>query len=124
MGRPPRQPRVNKPSPLQQVHLTRPQSQAQPEMGLVRDPQFWKRFSTAVHMAEEGGEQPGRMPAGSRTNSSTSTFTVKDGNNDWLQKQRKKKRRCRIMCATITLLILMLGAGAGVVVWYFTVMRK
>jgi hypothetical protein len=77
MGRPLRQPKVNGPSPLQQVQFTRPLSQATPEMGLVRDPQFWKRFSTAVHMAEEGGEEPGR-PQGSRTNSSTSTFTVKD----------------------------------------------
>ncbi|RDL36875.1 uncharacterized protein BP5553_06227 [Venustampulla echinocandica] len=67
MARPPRsqRPRVNKPSPLQQVHHTRPVSQAQPEMGLVRDPMFWKRFSAAVHIAEEGGESGNSSPTSS-----------------------------------------------------------
>ncbi len=51
MGRPQR-PRVQLPSsPLAQVHFTRPLSQPPQEMGLVRDPAFWKRFSTAVHQA-------------------------------------------------------------------------
>jgi len=93
-----------------------------PELGLVRDPAFWKRFSAAVHMAEEGGVQLASTH-GSRTNSSASTFTVKDG-NDWLQKQHKERRRCRIMCAAITLLIIVLAVGGGIVAWYFTKVRK
>jgi len=44
-----------RPSPLAQVHLTRPISTAPQTQGLVRDPLFWKRFSTAVHMNEVGG---------------------------------------------------------------------
>jgi len=124
MPRTPRQQNfVNRPSPLQQVSLTRPVSQ-NPELGLVRDPAFWKRFSAAVHMAEEGGVVGPESARGSRTNSSTSTFAVKDTNNDWLQKQHKEKRRCRILCVTITLLIIILGVGGGVVAWYFLKGRK
>lgn len=44
-----------RPSPLAQVHLTRPISTAPQTQGLVRDPLFWKRFSTAVHMNEVDG---------------------------------------------------------------------
>lgn len=82
MPRTPRQQTfVNRPSPLAQVSLTRPVSQ-NPEMGLVRDPAFWKRFSAAVHMAEEGGVGvvETEHTRGSRTNSnsSASTFAVKD----------------------------------------------
>lgn len=67
MGHPRSQrPKVQRPSPLQQVHLTRPLSQAPPEMGLVRDPAFWKRFSTAVHIAEQDSAEMGlRTPASS-----------------------------------------------------------
>jgi len=90
-------------------------------MGLVRDPAFWKRFSAAVHIAEEGGVVEPERPRGSRTNSDSSanTFTVKDADNDWLQKQHKEKRRCRMMCISITLMIIILGVGGGVVAWWF-----
>jgi len=60
--------KVKRPSPLAQVHLTRPISmlppEEQPEMGLVRDPAFWKRFSTAVHRAETFDSEKG-SPASS-----------------------------------------------------------
>lgn len=49
---PPRRTKVQRPSPLQQVHSTRDLAQAPPGYGLVRDPAFWKRFSTAVHISE------------------------------------------------------------------------
>lgn len=123
MGRSPRPQYSPQPSPLQQVQFTRPLSQPPQEMGLVRDPQFWKRFSTAVHMAEEGSVDPASTP-GTRTNSSTSTFTLKDSRNDWLAKQRKKKRRCRMLCALLTLLVVLFGAGAGFAIWYFLKVRK
>jgi len=64
MGKPP-PPKVQRPSPLQQVHSTRPLSEATPEMGLVRDPAFWKRFSTAVHRADTDTEMGVRTPASS-----------------------------------------------------------
>ncbi|TVY32228.1 hypothetical protein LSUB1_G008319 [Lachnellula subtilissima] len=142
MPRTPRQQTfVGRPSPLAQVSLTRPISQT-PEMGLVRDPAFWKRFSAAVHIAEEGGVVEPERPRGSRTNSDSSanTFTVKDAyvflsctsvegrwwalDNDWLQKQHQEKRRCRMMCISITLMIVILGVGGGVVAWYFLKGRK
>jgi len=61
MGRPrPQQPREHRPSPLKQEISTTtiremrlPSPRQDPSMGLVRDPQFWKRFSTAIHMADE-----------------------------------------------------------------------
>jgi hypothetical protein len=57
MGKPPQRPKVQLPSPLQQVHFTRPLSHPPQEMGLVRDPAFWKRFSTAVHQADGDSEK-------------------------------------------------------------------
>ncbi|TVY36077.1 hypothetical protein LOCC1_G007175 [Lachnellula occidentalis] len=149
----PRKPRqqtfVNRPSPLAQVSLTRPLSQ-NPELGLVRDPAFWKRFSAAVHMEEgDAGVVEPEHGRGSRTNSNSSsnTFTVKDTyglhartsrkdryvgivangvnrNDDWLQKQHQEKRRWKMMCISITLMIVILGVGAGVVAWYFLKGRK
>jgi hypothetical protein len=52
------------PSPLQQVHLTRPLSH-NPGHGLVRDPAFWKRFSTAVHSREDVNLESGLKSAAS-----------------------------------------------------------
>lgn len=51
---------VPRPSPLAKVHLTRPISH-DPTMGLVRDPQFWKRFSQAVHQKEDVERSASRM---------------------------------------------------------------
>ena len=58
MGRQrPQGPNVHLPSPLHQTHFfPRPLSEvppeAQPDMGFVKDPAFWKRFSTAIHKSE------------------------------------------------------------------------
>jgi len=71
MGRRPQPPKEHRPSPLQQVELTRPisvlpPSQVVPELGLVRDPAFWKRFTVAVHKAEETDSEMGlKTPASS-----------------------------------------------------------
>jgi len=76
MARPPRsqKPHVAKPSPLAQVHLIRPLSQLPPTSGLVRDPQFWKRFSTAMHMAdvEVPVDQEKGVSSGRKTSKSSS----------------------------------------------------
>lgn len=73
MGRPRPRPKVLKPSPLSQTHFTRPLSVAPPEttpeIGVVTDPMFWKRFSAVVHASEDeenlekGGR--GRVPTSS-----------------------------------------------------------
>ncbi|ESZ92380.1 hypothetical protein SBOR_7235 [Sclerotinia borealis F-4128] len=42
----------HRPSPLQREVSQRPISMQSQSIGLVRDPMFWKRFSTAVHMSE------------------------------------------------------------------------
>ncbi|KAF4627962.1 hypothetical protein G7Y89_g10189 [Cudoniella acicularis] len=132
MARPPRsqRPRINKPSPLQQVHLTRPLStlQLNSEMGLVRDPMFWKRFSTAVHQAEDV-EMGDRSKDGrsKRSNSGTtmSTLESKYGCTDeWLQQQRREKRNCRLLCLGITAVVAIIIIAAAVVGWYFTHVHK
>ncbi|KAG4431847.1 hypothetical protein IFR05_012664 [Cadophora sp. M221] len=118
MGRPRKQPHVPRPSPLQQVHLTRPISQVPPTSGLVRDPMFWKRFSVAVHEAEGGDLESGRS-------ASASTIELKkngerERENDWLAQQNKEKRRCRFMCMIITLIVVLLITGGSIAGWWFT----
>ncbi|KAH7417179.1 hypothetical protein BKA64DRAFT_768983 [Cadophora sp. MPI-SDFR-AT-0126] len=118
MGKPRKQPHVPRPSPLQQVHLTRPLSEVPPTSGLVRDPMFWKRFSVAVHEAEGGDLESGRS-------ASTSTIELKktgerERENDWLAQQHKEKRRCRITCMIITLLVAILITGGAIAGWWFT----
>jgi hypothetical protein len=65
------QPRIQRPSPLQQVANTRPLSQAPPMPGVVRDSLFWKKLSTAVHQEESSKDEE----AG--TQSSSSSFDTK-----------------------------------------------
>ncbi|KAH6671313.1 hypothetical protein B0J14DRAFT_93090 [Halenospora varia] len=126
MARPPRsqKPHIKKPSPLQQVHLTRPISTVSqnPEMGLVRDPNFWKRFSVAVHQAEDvelGESGDGRGKRSNSGASGTSSLGPKY-DDEWLLQQRKEKRNCRLLCASITLLVALIIIAAAVVGWYFT----
>jgi len=124
MGGNPRagRPHVQRPSPLQQVHLTRPISQAPTASGLVRDPQFWKRFSVAVHAAE-GDVELGSTKSRSNSSGSGSSAGIEknSGQGDqWLDQQRREKRRCRILCMSITLAVLLVIIAGGVVGWYFT----
>jgi hypothetical protein len=81
MGRPPRsqKPHVQRPSPLQQVHLTRPISHVPPTSGLVRDPLFWKRFSTAVHMTEVPVDDEEKGAQSRKNSKSTSSSLDKEG---------------------------------------------
>ncbi|KAL3424864.1 hypothetical protein PVAG01_04145 [Phlyctema vagabunda] len=114
MGKPRKQRSQPKPSPLQQVHFTRPLSLAPasspPEMGLVRDPQFWKRFSVAAHQAEVKEVSP-----------TSSTSDGESGYGDqWLTQQHKEKRRCRVLCASITVVIAVTITAGAVVAWWFT----
>ncbi|KAK3075139.1 hypothetical protein LTR53_001823 [Teratosphaeriaceae sp. CCFEE 6253] len=72
-------------------------------MAGVRDPAFWKRFSTAVHLDEEGGY--------------TSRPELKS-NDSWLAKQHRKQQRRRHTCLWFWLCFLLFVAGViAVVIW-------
>ncbi|RFU25662.1 hypothetical protein B7463_g10682, partial [Scytalidium lignicola] len=115
MPRPRRdQPRIQRPSPLKQVHD--PQSFAdieRPPPGLVRDPHFWRRFSTAVHLSEQNGS----------IESPASSIDMKYG-DDWLTQQRKEKRRYRYLCLGVLLAICLAAIAGGVVAWYLGKAKK
>ncbi|PMD39729.1 hypothetical protein L207DRAFT_583582 [Hyaloscypha variabilis F] len=119
------QPYVKRPSPLQQVHSTRPLSQlpeanenqaAPPANDLVRDPQFWKRLSTAVHRAEVTKD----VERGSQMSGTTNSTL----NDEWLAQQHREKRHCRVLCASISGVVLVFVIATAVVGWYFTKVRK
>ncbi|CZS91513.1 uncharacterized protein RAG0_02114 [Rhynchosporium agropyri] len=118
MGKPRKQPHVPRPSPLQQVQLTRPISQAPVSPGLVRDPIFWKRFSAAVHASEEFDLERGRSDSTSTVDSKKKGERKRE--NDWLEQQWKEKRRCRTLCIVITLIVACLISGGAVAGWWFT----
>jgi len=84
-------------------------------MGLVRDPAFWKRFSTAVHRAEQGDAELGlKTPA--------SSVDMKYG-DQWLVQQHKEKRRCRILCVSITFAVILVIAAVTTVAFYLAHIR-
>ncbi|KAF7913793.1 uncharacterized protein EAF01_000199 [Botrytis porri] len=106
----------HRPSPLKQEVSQRPISMQSPSMGLVRDPMFWKRFSTAVHMSEVDLK-------GLESGFASERVERKDsygGGEDWLDQQYKEKRRCRSICIGVTILVSILVTAAVVVVLYFT----
>ncbi|QSZ31005.1 hypothetical protein DSL72_000566 [Monilinia vaccinii-corymbosi] len=109
----------HRPSPLKQEVSQRPISMQSPSMGLVRDPMFWKRFSTAVHMSEvdlkeiESGFASERL-AKRKVSSGSS------GDGDWLDQQYKEKRQCRLICLGVTFAVAIIVAAAVVVVLHFT----
>ncbi|PQE20962.1 hypothetical protein CJF30_00002290 [Rutstroemia sp. NJR-2017a BBW] len=110
--------REHRPSPLKQEVSQRPISTLPPQspgLGLVRDPQFWKRFSTAVHMSEENLKEleAGLAGTGGRNERS-------DTIGNWLEQQYREKRRCRAICMGVTLLVAILVAAAVVIVLHFT----
>ncbi|PQE19904.1 hypothetical protein CJF31_00006410 [Rutstroemia sp. NJR-2017a BVV2] len=87
--------REHRPSPLKQEVSQRPISTLPPQspgLGLVRDPQFWKRFSTAVHMSEENLKEleAGLAGAGGRTERSD---TVGSGNGSMVSGIGKRERK-------------------------------
>jgi hypothetical protein len=65
------QPRIQRPSPLQQVAHTRPLSQAPPTPEVETDSQLWKRFSKAVHQTESIKDEE------AEAQSSSSSFDAK-----------------------------------------------
>ncbi|KAJ5730902.1 uncharacterized protein N7483_005410 [Penicillium malachiteum] len=55
-------------------------------MALVRDPYFWKRFSTAVHLDEEAKGIP----------SEVSTPASEKPQDSWLERERRKSKKSLI----------------------------
>ncbi|KAK2628128.1 hypothetical protein QTJ16_002774 [Diplocarpon rosae] len=112
MGKPRTQPYIKRPSPLKEVHLTRPISQAPTTPGLVKDPVLFQIFAHAPKAdLEVGGENDSTSTGGSRKERADS---------DWLAQQHREKRRCRIICMVITLMVVMLIIGAAIAGWWFT----
>lgn len=67
---------------------------------LVEDPQFWKRFSHAIRVAEESAEAAGmKRPADGK--SAENRMSGYSGRASWLQQQKRGKRRCRLTCGLI-----------------------
>ncbi|MCJ1244662.1 hypothetical protein MMC30_001861 [Trapelia coarctata] len=64
-------------------------------MAVVRDPAFWKRFSTAVHLDEESTTRP-------VTPATTSIRPPLKHADSWLERQQQKKRKNRwTLCLSI-----------------------
>ncbi|KAJ5121059.1 uncharacterized protein N7515_009020 [Penicillium bovifimosum] len=72
-------------------------------MALVRDPYFWKRFSTAVHLDEES--------------KAAEPNTLKPDRTSWLSRQRQKSERS-ILYGFIIFFIVVFMVVAGVVIWW------
>jgi len=80
-------------------------------MALVRDPAFWKRFSVAVHAAEDVEKTPA-------SSSSAESGRRSNGRDDWLAQQHQKKRRWRCIAWSITLGVALLIAAIVLVIYY------
>ncbi|KAL6706958.1 hypothetical protein ACN47E_004908 [Coniothyrium glycines] len=72
---------------------------------VVRDPNFWRRFSIAVHQDDLAKEELTKRPEMKHSAS-------------WLESQRRKKRQRSCMCWLFwgTVMLLVAGAVAAVVV--------
>ncbi|KAB8302877.1 hypothetical protein EYC80_006204 [Monilinia laxa] len=99
----------HRPSPLKQEVSQRPVSMQSPSIGLVRDPMFWKRFSTAVHMSEVDLKEIESGFASERLENRKDSY---GGGEDWLDQQYKEKRRCRLICMVVTFGVAILVAAA------------
>ncbi|KGO69810.1 hypothetical protein PITC_042730 [Penicillium italicum] len=73
-------------------------------MALVRDPYFWKRFSTAVHMDEESKA----IDQGTQTKQEPSS---------WLDRERRKSKRS-IIWGFVIFFGVVLVIIIGVVMWW------
>ncbi|KAJ6104061.1 hypothetical protein N7523_010381 [Penicillium sp. IBT 18751x] len=76
-------------------------------MALVRDPYFWKRFSTAVHLDEE---------AKSASTLDLESMQKRQADN-WLERERQKSKRSLIWGFVIFIFIILIVVG-GVIVWW------
>ncbi|EPS31005.1 hypothetical protein POX_b02005 [Penicillium oxalicum] len=74
-------------------------------MALVRDPYFWKRFSTAVHLQEIEAKSDAECISPVRKSDS------------WLDRERRKRKRTLIWGFVIFFGVLLVVIGAIIVWW-------
>ncbi|KAJ5876321.1 uncharacterized protein N7529_001905 [Penicillium soppii] len=75
-------------------------------MALVRDPFFWKRFSTAVHLDEE-----------SKAVDLESKAQKAQDTQSWLARQRRKRKRS-IIWGFVIFFSIVFAIIAGIVIWW------
>ncbi|PSK60363.1 hypothetical protein C1H76_4257 [Elsinoe australis] len=82
-------------------------------MATVRDPAFWKRFSTAVHLNDV------ESVAGSNASSpNLSKRPTLDHQDSWLAREEKKKKKRTLICWLFWIGILAFsGIVVVVVIW-------
>ncbi|KAJ5895628.1 hypothetical protein N7495_007319 [Penicillium taxi] len=81
-------------------------------MALVRDPYFWKRFSTAVHLSENA-----KHGAGGLESPTSEKLMTRRKPQSWLERERRKSRRSLIWGFIIFFTIVLLVTGGGIVWW-------
>ncbi|KAF2224794.1 hypothetical protein BDZ85DRAFT_280015 [Elsinoe ampelina] len=82
-------------------------------MATVRDPAFWKRFSTAVHLNDV------ESTAGSATSSPTlNKRPTLDHQDSWLDRQQKKSKKRTMICWLFWIGLLLFSAIVTAVVIY------
>ncbi|KAI9707964.1 MAG: hypothetical protein M1820_004383 [Bogoriella megaspora] len=65
-------------------------------MALIRDPAFWRRFSTAVHLDAASKELPSMTTT--ITSDASSTSPSLKHQDSWLARQQAKKRKRTYIC--------------------------
>lgn len=75
-------------------------------MALVRDPDFWRRFSRAIRLDEEA--------KGPSESAETVVYS-----HEWIQRQQHKKRKSCACGFLIAFLVCFFIAAAVVVIWWF-----
>lgn len=107
-------------------------------MALVRDPFFWKRFSTAVHQDEEAKSastlnlespthqkyapssaqsHPPAQNHDKHTSYLTRRLTYDRVPDSWLEREQRKRKRSLIWGFVIFFTIILLVTG-GIIVWW------
>ncbi|KAJ5632080.1 hypothetical protein N7490_008419 [Penicillium lividum] len=77
-------------------------------MALVRDPYFWKRFSTAVHLDAVAKGIP-----------EIETPVTEKPQDSWLERERRKSKKSLIWGFILFFCIILVVTG-GVIVWWLS----
>ncbi|KAK0665053.1 hypothetical protein DIS24_g175 [Lasiodiplodia hormozganensis] len=86
-------------------------------MATVRDPNFWKRFSAAIHMDEEA-KAGMEKEVGQSSDSKKSSRPKLEPSESWLDRERVKRKRRNYMCWGFWVGFLSFIAGLAVlIVW-------
>ncbi|KAJ5109455.1 hypothetical protein N7456_006130 [Penicillium angulare] len=94
-------------------------------MALVRDPYFWKRFSTAVHLDEEANPAKMETPTSEKCVYPPDVLSDEEANrktrpkDTWLERERRKSKKSLIWGFVIFFCIILAVTG-GVIVWWLS----